>query len=64
MKFLLKCIVDFNELYPQIEKEINECDFCSFDTELSGITPFREINSFDTLKTRYDKIRKVRVEFC
>jgi len=49
---------NFNELYPQIEKEINECDFCSFDTELSGITPFREINSFDTLRTRYDKIRK------
>lgn len=40
-------------------ENIRECDFCSVDCELSGITQFAHLNSFDTPKNRYDKMRKV-----
>lgn len=40
-------------------KQFEECDFCSFDCELSGITNMKKLNAFDTPKIRYDTIRKV-----
>ena len=42
-----------------MEKKIMECDFCSIDCELSGITNFKMLNSFDTPKIRYEKMKNV-----
>ncbi len=40
-------------------KKIYECDFCSMDCELSGITNYKDLNCFDTPKNRYEKMKKV-----
>lgn len=49
---------NFDDIYPEMEQKIKECDFCSIDCELSGITNFKHLNSFDTPKHRYDRMRK------
>jgi poly(A)-specific ribonuclease len=49
---------NFDDNYGEIEAKIIDCDFCSIDCEFTGITTYRNLNSFDTPKTRYDKIRK------
>jgi hypothetical protein len=54
--FLIK---DFEDYFEEICKKIDECDVCSFDCELSGITSHKDLNAFDTPQIRYDKIRKV-----
>jgi hypothetical protein len=46
-------------LYPELEKAILECNFVAIDGEFTGIIPYRDLNAFDTPKTRYDKMRKV-----
>ena len=42
-----------------MEKAINECDFCAIDTELSGVMPYKDLNSLDTPKSRYQIMKKV-----
>ena len=54
--FILK---DFLECYSDIEKKILDCDFFSIDCELSGITNFKNLNAFDTPRSRYEKMKKV-----
>jgi poly(A)-specific ribonuclease len=49
---------NFEECFPDMEKKILECDFCSIDCELSGITNFKDLNSFDTPRSRYEKMKK------
>jgi hypothetical protein len=49
---------NFDEHFPEIESKIAECDFCSIDCEFTGITTYKNLNSFETPKTRYDKLRK------
>ena len=46
-------------MYPILETAIQECDFCAIDCEFTGVTPYRELNSFDTPKSRYEKMKKV-----
>ncbi|CAF0779381.1 unnamed protein product [Brachionus calyciflorus] len=50
-------IDNYEELLPEILEKIENCDFCSIDCELSGITQYKDLNSFDTLRTRYEKIK-------
>ena len=50
---------DFDQYFPELEKAINECDFCAIDGEFTGVLPYKEINAFDTPKTRYEKMQKV-----
>lgn len=52
---------DFERLYPEMMQKIEECDFCSIDCELSGVTQYKDLNSFDTPKNRYDKMKKVEI---
>lgn len=62
--FKYSCFLDFEEIYPDIVQKVKECDFCSIDCELSGITQFKDLNSFDTPKSRFDKMKKVfKIEF-
>lgn len=49
---------NFEELLPQLQQEITDCDFCAIDCELSGITNFKNLNAFDSAKLRYEKIKK------
>lgn len=49
---------NFEQCFPDIEKKILNCDFCSIDCELSGITNFKDLNSFDTPRSRYEKMKK------
>lgn len=46
-------------MLPEIMEKITDCDFCSIDCELSGITQFKDLNPFDTPKIRYEKIKNV-----
>ena len=48
---------NFDEHFPEIESKIAECDFCSIDCEFTGITTYKNLNSFETPKTRYEKLR-------
>lgn len=56
---LIEMFKDFEELYPEMAKKIEECSFCSIDCELSGVTQYKDLNSFDTPKNRYDRMKKV-----
>ena len=49
---------NFEATLPQLEKQIAECEFYAIDCELSGITNYKNLNSFDTPKSRYEKIKK------
>lgn len=51
-------IENFEATLPQLEKQIAECEFYAIDCELSGITNYKNLNSFDTPKSRYEKIKK------
>ena len=51
--------IDFEASLPELFKRLDECDFCSIDCELSGITNHKILNSFDSPRIRYEKIRKV-----
>jgi len=50
---------NFSEVFPLVEKAVNECDFLSVDTEFSGLTN-RSIktNLYDTVGERYSKMIK------
>lgn len=47
---------NFLELLPQIQKTISECDFVAIDTELSGTTRGRTLNSYDLPNERFRKV--------
>lgn len=51
-------IDNFELLMPELEEKIQNCDFCAIDCELSGITNYKNLNSFDSPKIRYEKIKK------
>ena len=51
-------IENFDENRQKIESELDECDFCSIDCELSGITPYYSLNILETLEERYSKLKK------
>jgi len=51
-------IDNFEAILPELSKKITECDFCSIDCELSGITNYKNLNSFDSPKIRYEKMKK------
>lgn len=59
LKFVKNFKTDFEDIYPEMAKKIEECTFCSIDCELSGVTQYKDLNSFDTPKNRYDKLKKV-----
>jgi hypothetical protein len=56
---LIVFLQDFDQYFPELEKAINECDFCAIDGEFTGVIPYKELNSFDTPKNRYEKMKKV-----
>lgn len=49
---------NFESILPDLMKQYEDCDFCSFDCELSGITNMKMLNAFDSPRIRYEKIRK------
>ncbi|RNA14887.1 poly(A)-specific ribonuclease PARN isoform X1 [Brachionus plicatilis] len=50
-------IDNFEQILPEIKQKIEECTFCSIDCELTGITQYKNLNSFDTPRIRYEKIK-------
>ncbi|XP_056647832.1 poly(A)-specific ribonuclease PARN-like [Diorhabda sublineata] len=48
---------NFDSLLPEIENAINHSLFISIDCELSGLTVVRNINTFDSPKEYYEKMR-------
>jgi len=49
---------NYESILPELIEKIQACDFCSIDCELSGITNYKNLNSFDTPKIRYEKIKR------
>lgn len=49
---------NYESILPEMYEKIAACDFCSIDCELSGITNFKNLNSFDTPKIRYEKMKR------
>lgn len=49
---------NYEETLPEMYEQISNCDFCSIDCELSGITNYKNLNAFDSARIRYEKIKK------
>lgn len=47
--------LNFNQLLPEISRNIKECNFIAIDTEMSGLTRERSNNRFDLPDERYKK---------
>ncbi|KAF5270616.1 hypothetical protein FQA39_LY01354 [Lamprigera yunnana] len=54
---------NFYELLPEIKEAIDNCDFISIDCELTGLYAVNNINSFDTQKQYYEKLRRSSKQF-
>lgn len=53
----------FLSLLPQVQEAINECDFVSIDTELSGLHRTGRSKRIDTLSNRYAEYKEATERF-
>lgn len=55
--------LDFYQLLPEIEKDIEECNFISIDGEFTGLHNGTMVSLFDTAAQYYEKLRSNCMDF-
>ena len=57
------CLIDFEEVLPELKKVIESCSFLCVDGEFTGLNEGKEISPYETPQDYYEKLRTGALDF-